>query len=105
MHRATYDAAKKEWKAGSVLTKLKDMNIWDINSNVGFDIIAANVGEKKINRKSIVLQVTATKSGKTQSMLSSGDIEGNSAKTIAKVAQNRLKSDIYQISHHGASYI
>ena len=102
LHRAKYDTANTKWTAGNVLTELKDMNICGINSDVGFDIIAANVGKQK-NRKSIVLKVTATKSGKTRSMLLSGDIEGSSAKTVAKVAQNRLKSDIYQISHHGAS--
>ena len=102
LHRATYDPAKKEWTAGSVLIELKDMNICGIFSDVGFDIIAANVGTQK-NKQSIVLQVSATKSGKKRSMLLSGDIEGSLSKTIAEVARNRLKSDIYQISHHGAS--
>ena len=101
LHRVTYDKVSATWTAGSVLTKLKDMNICQ-SSDIGFDIIAANVGRQK-NRKSIVLRVTATKSGKTRSMLLSGDIEGSAAKTVAKSAQNRLKSDIYQISHHGAS--
>ena len=101
LHRVTYDTVSATWTAGSVLTKLKDMYICQ-SSDIGFDIIAANVGRQK-NRKSIVLRVTATKSGKTRSMLLSGDIEGSAAKTVSKSAQNRLKSDIYQISHHGAS--
>ena len=36
-------------------------------------------------------------------MLLSGDIEGSAADTVARDAHKHLKSDIYQISHHGAS--
>ena len=55
------------------MTKLKDMDICG-NENIGFDIIAANVGKQK-NRKSIVLRVSTEKS-----MLLAGDMEGSAAK-------------------------
>ena len=61
------------------------------NENIGFDIIAANVGKQK-NRKSIVLRVSTEKS-----MLLAGDMERSAAKTVTKASHNRLKSDIYQI--------
>ena len=84
------------WVSDNIVTKLKDMDICG-NKNIRFDIIAANVGKQK-NRKSIVLRVSAKKS-----MLLAGDMEGSAAKTVTKASHNRLKSDIYQISHHGAS--
>ena len=83
--------------------------------NINFDIIAANVGSPK-NQKSIVLKATAEGIIKTKdeyqkvvykrvvcrSVLLAGDIEGDAAETVAKVVPGRLKSDVYQISHHGA---
>jgi hypothetical protein len=69
------------------------------NSNVKFDILAANVGTTS-NQKSIVMKVTLGQF----SLLSPGDIEGRAATTIATSAiQGQLRSYLYKIAHHGAS--
>lgn len=77
-------------------TTLGDMNICR-RQDINFDIIAANVRSPK-NQKSIVLKATAG----GRSMLLSGDIEGKAAEAVAKDVPDQLKSDVYQISHHGA---
>ena len=91
-----------KWIAAEDMTTLEDMKICGNAENIAFDIIAANIG-KDTNEKSIVLRVSAVESEQTRSMLLSGDIKGIAARTVANYAHYNLKSDIYQISHHGAS--
>ena len=81
----------------SQMTNLNDMNLCG-SPDISFDIIAANVGYKDKNQQSIVLKVTAG----PRSMLLSGDVEGTAAATIARRVPERLQSNIFQISHHGA---
>ena len=97
LHTVKYQSGKDEWIPGSSMTRLDDMDICG-SADISFDIIAANVRKEVINEKSIVLKVSAKKS-----VLLSGDIEGGAAEAVAAGAPNSLKSDIFQISHHGAS--
>lgn len=76
------------------------MNICGTEDNTNFDIIAANVESTETNQQSIVLKIKAV----GRSILLSGDIEGDAAETVAQDSKVRkqLKSNVYQISHHGA---
>lgn len=101
LHTVQY--MSKTWRTtSSHMTRLSAMNICG-SKDINFDIIAANVGSSK-NQKSIVLKVTAG----SQSMLLAGDIEGSAAKTVATTKDvglrmpDRLRSNVFQISHHGA---
>ena len=97
LHTVKYQSDKDEWAPGSSTTRLDDMDVCG-RAGISFKIIAANVGKEEINEKSIVLKVSAHKS-----LLLSGDIEGGAAKAVAAGASSSLKSDIFQMSHHGAS--
>ena len=73
------------------------------DKNVKFDILAANVGRTP-NQKSIVLKIEHDDGTEdATSFLLSGDMEGTAAKHIAEALDKDLETDIYQISHHGAS--
>lgn len=91
----------KDWQRSSKLTSLSDLNICD--TSVTFDIIAANVGSLQTNQKSIVLKVTAGSHSVKQSVLFTGDIDGDAATSIAKGVHEQLKSNVFQLSHHGSA--
>ena len=93
----------QQWTSSNQMTSLTHMGICGTSdSPVTFDIIAANVGNDQYkNQKSIVLKVTAG----SRSVLFTGDMEGSAARIIARTPgmSNQLQSNVFQISHHGAS--
>ena len=103
LQKVQYQPQSNTWViSGGPMTNVNNMNICG-NSDVSFDIIAANVGNTK-NQKSIVLKVIAG----SRSVLLAGDMEGSAAKKVAKTTNSalnmpgRLQSSVFQISHHGA---
>ena len=64
-----------------------------------FYILAANIGPTS-NEKSIVMKIVAPDGW---SMLLSGDMEGSASEQIVTAYGNGLQSQVYQMSHHGAS--
>ena len=71
-----------------------------------FNILAANVGPKGLpNQRSIVMKVEAHEDYGSWSMLLSGDMEGPASLKIVDRFKDTttLQSDVYQMSHHGAS--
>ena len=93
----------QQWTSSNQMTSLTHMGICGtLDSPVTFNIIAANVGNDQYkNQKSIVLKVTAG----SRSVLFTGDMEGSAARIIARTQgmSNQLRSNVFQISHHGAS--
>ena len=68
------------------------------NTNIQFEILAANAGSSD-NEKSIVMKVTTV----DWSVLLPGDMEGAAATAIANSLGSRLQSFVYKMAHHGAS--
>lgn len=103
LQKVQYQPQSSTWSiTGGPMTNLNNMDICG-RPDISFDIIAANVGKSK-NQKSIVLKVIAG----ARSVLLAGDMEGSAAKAIATTKNaalkmpDRLKSSVFQISHHGA---
>ena len=72
------------------------------NTNVKFEILAANVGSSD-NQKSIVMKVATDSTVDQWSVLLPGDMEGAAATAIAESLGSRLQSTVYKMAHHGAS--